>query len=94
MASKTTIEHGKDVRRKIYEFIITYIEKHGYPPTVREIGEGVNLKSTSSVQSHLLRMFNEGLLESDNVIGSPRAIRVPGYKFVKEEENESNSRTD
>lgn len=64
---------------------MAYIEEHGYPPTRREIGAGVNLKSTSSVHAHMCRMFTEGMLETDSEFGEPRAIRVPGYKFTKEE---------
>lgn len=90
MAGKTTIEQGKEVREKILAYIISYIGQHGYPPTVREIGAGVGLKSTSSVQSHLLRMFSDGMLETDNNLGTPRAIRVPGYRFVKEVKDATN----
>lgn len=75
----------KATKQKILEFIVAYIQKHSYPPTVREIGEGVGLKSTSSVQSHIVRMLDCGMLETDSEPGSTRAIRVPGYKFVKEE---------
>ena len=84
--ANNTIEHGKTVRKQILEYIVTYITAHGYAPTVREIAEGVGLKSTSSVQSHLLRMFDEGMLETDAEAGSPRAIRVPGYRFEKVEQ--------
>lgn len=76
--------HGKKVREQIRQVIIDYIQQHGYPPTVREIGEAVGLKSTSSVKMHLDRMFADGMLETDANIGTPRAIRVPGYKFVKQ----------
>lgn len=62
--------------------------KIDHPPTVREIGDGVGLKSTSTVQKHLTIMLDEGMIESDGKISSSRAIRVPGYRFVKEEENE------
>lgn len=62
-----------------------YIEKHQYPPTVREIGDMVGLKSTYSVQHHLKRLVDEGKLESDTGFNSPRAIRVPGFRFEKEE---------
>lgn len=72
------------MKQKILEFIISYIQLHGYPPTVREVGDGVGLKSKSSVHAHLLRMLNDGMIETDAGNGSPRAIRVPGYKFVKE----------
>lgn len=72
------------MKQKILEFIISYIQLHGYPPTVREIGNGVGLKSKSSVHAHLIRMLNDGMIETDVGTGSARAIRVPGYKFVKE----------
>lgn len=80
----TTAQHGESVRKQIVEAIKGYIQEHGYAPTVREIGEMVGLKSTSSIQSHLTRLFKEGKLETDAKPGSPRAIRVPGYKYVKE----------
>ncbi len=77
------IEQGICVRGKILRFIIGYLEEHGYPPTVREIGDGVGLKSKSSVHAHLTRMIADGVLETDAQERSPRAIRVPGYRFVK-----------
>ena len=78
-------QKGKSVKNKelIKEKIIFYIKAHGYAPTVREICEMTNLKSTSSVQSYLCKMFEEGELETDAKIGASRAIRVPGYKYVK-----------
>ena len=78
-----TTEHGAEVRKKIKKAIIWYIEQHGYAPTVREIGEMVGLSSTSSVHNHLMRMIDNGELETDDKVGSPRAIRVPGYKLMK-----------
>lgn len=81
---QTTIDQGHETRKRIYDFVVDYIKKHGYPPTVREIGEGVYLTSTSSVHSHLLQMLESGMFETDAKNGSPRAIRVPGYKFVKD----------
>lgn len=74
---------GEKKREEIKEQIIRYIQKHGYAPTVREIGELVGLKSTSSVYSHISQMLKSGELETDAGASSPRAIRVPGYKFVK-----------
>ena len=78
-------QKGKSVKNKelIKEKIIFYIKEHGYAPTVREICEMTNLKSTSSVQSYLCKMFEEGEWETDAKIGASRAIRVPGYKYVK-----------
>lgn len=79
----TTKQHGEKTRERILAAIISYIEKHGYPPTVREISDIVGLKSTSSTQSHLKRMLIKGMIETDAPESSPRAIRVPGYKFTK-----------
>ena len=62
-------QKGKSVKNKelIKEKIIFYIKEHGYAPTVREICEMTNLKSTSSVQSYLCKMFEEGELEIGQV---------------------------
>ena len=83
VAAQYNITRGKKVREEIRQAVITYIQLHGYSPSVREIGEMVGIKSTSTVHSHLNRMFAEGVLETDAKIGTPRAIRVPGYRFVK-----------
>lgn len=72
------------MKEAILLFIKNYIKEHGYSPSVREIGEGVGLKSTSSVYDHLKKMMELGMIESDAKWGSPRAIRVPGMKFVEE----------
>ena len=77
---------GQQTRIRIYKYVVAYIQEHGYPPSVREIGDGVGLKSTSSVYSHLKRMLEDGMLETDAEFGQPRALRVPGYKYIKVEE--------
>lgn len=81
-------KHGQQTREAILKAIISYIGQHGYPPSNREIGKMVGLKSTSSVYNQLLKMKNLGMIETDEAFGSPRAIRVPGYKFVKEVSND------
>ncbi len=75
---------GDKIREAILNSIIQYITEHGYPPTVREIGQLVGLKSTSSVHGHLQQMLEQGMIETDAEFGSNRAIRVPNYKFVKD----------
>jgi SOS-response transcriptional repressor LexA len=45
----------------------------------------VGLKSSASVQRHIEKLFKEGKLETDAEPGTPRAIRIPGYKLVEEE---------
>ena len=77
-------KRGEYIREKILQAIIGYIEQHGYAPTYREIAEMVGLKSKCTINTHIKRMMIEGKLETDAEEGAPRAIRVPGYKFVKE----------
>lgn len=74
-------------REEILQAVIGYIEKHGYPPSFQEIGDMVNLKSKSSVHTHLKEMIAQGMLESDAPWGTPRALRVPGYAFIKVGDN-------
>lgn len=69
---------------KILEFIIGYIQEHGYSPNYDEITVGSGLKSKSNTHRHIKKMLEIGMLETDAGEGSPRAIRVPGYKFVKD----------
>lgn len=64
----------------ILEVIKDYISNHGYPPTINEIGDMVGFKSKNTTWNRLQKMFDEGVLETDNP-GSPRAIRIPGYVF-------------
>jgi repressor LexA len=75
----------KKQHENILKAIIGYVEKHGYPPTFREIGETTGLKSTSSVHGYLKEMFTLGILETDAEFSNPRAIRIPNYVFVKKE---------
>ncbi len=63
-----------DNQQKILEFIKKEIQTKGYPPSVREIGDAVGLKSTSTVHGHLTRLEKKGLLYRDSM--KPRAIEV------------------
>lgn len=82
MKAEDNIKRGERTRRDILEYIKQYIRQHSYPPCRREIGDGVGLKSTSSVQSHVDRMLADGMLETDDEAGTPRALRVPGMQIV------------
>lgn len=85
MKAEDNIKRGERTRRDILEYIKQYIRQHSYPPCRREIGDGVGLKSTSSVQSHVDRMLADGMLETDDEAGTPRALRVPGMQIVSRE---------
>ncbi|MBQ9990712.1 MAG: transcriptional repressor LexA [Lachnospiraceae bacterium] len=61
-------------QREILEYIKNEILSKGYPPAVREICEAVNLKSTSSVHSHLETLEKNGYIRRDPT--KPRAIEI------------------
>ncbi|MGX7131871.1 MULTISPECIES: transcriptional repressor LexA [Enterococcus] len=59
---------------EVLKFIHARVTEKGYPPTVREIGEAVNLSSTSTVHGHLSRLEKKGLILRDPT--KPRAIEL------------------
>ncbi len=61
-------------QKEIFDFIRRYASRHGYPPTVREIGKAVGLGSPSTVHAHLANLEKIGLLKRDP--SKPRAIEV------------------
>lgn len=61
-------------RREILEFMASELREHGYPPSVREIGEAVGLASSSTVHIHLKVLEKHGFLLRDPT--KPRAIEV------------------
>ena len=63
-----------DRQRQIFDFLTKYVDGHGYPPTVREIGEAVGLASPSTVHAHLANLERAGLLRRDPT--KPRAIEL------------------
>ena len=63
-----------DRQRQIWEFLGSYVDEHGYPPTVREIGEAVGLASPSTVHAHLANLERAGLLKRDPT--KPRALEL------------------
>lgn len=67
-------------QRQILQYILQHIDMRGYPPTVREIGEAVNLSSSSTVHAHLRSLEEAGLIKRDAVL--TRAIKLlPGTDF-------------
>lgn len=66
-------------QREILEYMKNEILNKGYPPAVREICEAVNLKSTSSVHSHLETLEKNGYIKRDPT--KPRAIEIIDENF-------------
>ena len=64
----------KKRQQQIFDFILSYSSAHGYPPSVREIGEAVGLASPSTVHAHLHQLEDAGYIRRDP--NKPRAIEV------------------
>ena len=61
-------------QQQIYDYIVSFADEHGYPPSVREIGEHVGLKSPSTVHFHLKGLQTAGLITQ--AAGKTRAISI------------------
>jgi repressor LexA len=77
-------------QRKILAFLERYTAEHGYPPSIREIGQAVGITSTSVVDYNLRALEREGLIRRDREVSRglglvqakpqtsrPRVVRVP-----------------
>ena len=65
---------SSDRQKEIFQFIKAFLLEKGYPPSVREIGEAVGLKSSSTVHSYLSRLEANGMIKRDPT--KPRAIDI------------------
>jgi repressor LexA len=76
-------------QRKVLQVIRDSVQKRGYPPSMREIGEAVGLTSTSSVSYQLSTLQRKGYLHRD--VGRPRTVevRLPGQPAVRPEGREA-----
>ena len=74
-------KQGTEMKEKIYQFIVDYIMENGFAPTIREMAKEVNI-CTSNVLHYLTALEIEGRIKTKR--NSPRAIKVIGYKYVKE----------
>jgi repressor LexA len=72
-------------QRKVLQVIRDSVQKRGYPPSMREIGEAVGLTSTSSVSYQLSTLQKKGYLHRD--VGRPRTVevRLPGHSPIRPE---------
>src|SRR2546429_4925075 len=61
-------------QQEIWKFWTDYVDEHGSPPTVREIGEAVGLASPSTVHAHLANLERAGLIKRDPT--KPRALEL------------------
>ena len=69
-------------QRKVLDVIRESVERRGFPPTIREIGEAVGLASTSSVSHQLVTLQKKGFLRRDD--RRPRAVDVRTPEQVRQ----------
>ena len=74
-------------QQQIYDYILEFTSQHGYPPSVREIGAAIGLKSPSTVHFHMKGLEEAGVLVKAE--GKTRAITLPGASLhgVAEEQD-------
>ena len=65
------------MQQKIYDYIVSCVRDQGYPPSVREIGEAVGLKSPSTVHFHLKHLEEAGVIEKREGKGRAIALTSP-----------------
>jgi repressor LexA len=77
-------------QRKVLQVIRESVQRRGYPPSMREIGEAVGLTSTSSVSYQLSTLQSKGYLHRD--AGRPRTVevRLPGHPAVRPDREPDN----
>ncbi len=66
---------------KVLEFLKTWINQKSYPPSIREICDGVNLTSTSTVHSHLTSLERKGYIERSQ--SKNRTIKILDKSFYE-----------
>lgn len=63
-----------DRQQRIFDYIKKYIEINKYSPSFREVAEGVGLKSSSTIHTHLKKMKKDGYIDFVNTL--PRTLRI------------------
>lgn len=61
-------------QKDVLDFVKSYIVSHGYPPTVREIGQALNISSPATIHAHLKNLEKKGIIRKDN--SKNRAIEL------------------
>lgn len=79
--TKANVQETQDA---VYNYIVQYISENAYSPSIRDICDGVGLKSTSTVHSHLRRLSEDGLIQFRE--GKRRTIRVPALESADSQE--------
>lgn len=78
----------EEIYYETYMFIIDFIKENGYPPTYRELSDGLGY-TLSTIAYRIHKLVDLGKIEIKDK--SPRSIKVVGHRFVIESEDKSRS---
>ena len=70
------MEKLTDRQKDVLDYIKSYAAKHGYPPTVREIGSALGLNSPATIQSHIKALETKGYIKKTN--SKYRSLEIVG----------------
>lgn len=73
---KQGFKHLTEKQRTLLEFVGQYVYDHGYPPSLREIGDALELTALSSVVNHVKKLCELGFIEYTP--RTPRSVRLAG----------------
>ncbi|MGP1569975.1 MAG: transcriptional repressor LexA [Eubacteriales bacterium] len=82
------MEQLKDSEKRVLEYMKEVIDEKGYPPTVREIGDALSIKSTSSVHKTLTQLEKKGYIKKD--VAKPRALTLVKQEDEFDLQNDEN----
>lgn len=79
-------------QKRVYDFIVKFINENEYAPTIREIAKGLNLSSPATVYSHIEALRNKGYLENNK--RGTRILKIadknkPTYKELEDTINKA-----
>ena len=74
----------KKKHEETYNFIKNFMKEHNYPPTLREIGKGLGLRSLNTVYYRIEAMEKAGLITRDS---AARSIVIKGARYIFDGEN-------
>ena len=72
--SKSTRDPLTSKQQMVYDFIVEFIHEHHYSPSIREIGKGLNISSTSTIHTHITTLARKGYIDKNQ--GTSRCITL------------------
>lgn len=71
-----------DRQAMVLRFIASFTAEHGYPPTLRQIGDALGILSTNGVNQHLLRLVCKGLIKHTRNVSRGLVLTDAGRAFI------------